>query len=118
MVVTTHHEFQLIYGNVDGFEEGSYHESVVIRTFLDQFYWGFEGVKEGMDIGEEDFNFAAGAKEVSELDLSSIASKRPVNSFLCNAYHGYEVGAVRSVTSEIEVSSGNLVYLPTSGCSA
>lgn len=57
-----------------------------------------------MDIGEEDFNLAAGAEEVSELDLSFIVSKRPVDSFLCNAYHGYEVGAMRSVTSEMGVS--------------
>lgn len=94
----------MIYRNIDSFEKRSYHESVVIRSFLDQFYWGFEGVKEGMYISEEYRNFAAGAKEVSKLDLSSIVSKRPVGVFLSNAYHGYEVGAVRSVMSEIGVS--------------
>ncbi len=57
-----------------------------------------------MYISEEYRNFAAGAKEVSKLDLSSIVSKRPVGVFLSNAYHGYEVGAVRSVMSEIGVS--------------
>ena len=104
MIVATHDKFQLIYGNIESFEEGSYHESVVLGAFFDQFNWGFESVKEGMNIGEKYLDFAAGPKEVSELDLSSTFSMRPVDYFLCNAYHGQEVGAVRSVMSGMGVS--------------
>lgn len=107
MVVAAHNEFQLIYGNIDSLEEGGYDESVVLRAFLDQFNWGFESVKEGMNIGEKYLDFAAGAKEVSEFDLLSVISQRPVDSFLCDAYHGHKVGAVRSVMSEIGVWGGN-----------
>ena len=82
MVVTTHDELQLIYGNIDGFEKGSYHKFVVLRAFFDQFDWGFQSVKEGMNIGEEYLDCATGAKEMSELDLSSIVSMRPVDVFL------------------------------------
>lgn len=52
-----------------------------------------------MNVGEKYFDFAASAKEVSELDLSKIVSTRSFS--LGNAYHGHKVGAVRSVMSEI-----------------
>ena len=58
-----------MYGNIDSLEEGDYHESVVFRTFCNQFNWGFKGVKERVDIGEKNLDFAAGAKEVGDLDL-------------------------------------------------
>lgn len=51
-----------------------------------------------MNIGEKQGDFAAGAKEVGELDLSKIFSRRP--SSICKAYHGHKVGAVGSVMSE------------------
>ena len=59
----------MVYGNVDSLEEGSDDESVVFGAFLDQFNWGFEGVKKGMNVGEKYGDLAAGAEEVSELDL-------------------------------------------------
>lgn len=74
MVVTTHNKFQLIDRNIDSFEEGRYHKSVVFRTFFNQFDGRFEGVKEGMDISEKYLDFTTGAKEMSELDLSSTVS--------------------------------------------
>ena len=96
-----HNELQLVYGNIDRLEEGSDYESVVLRAFLDQFNWGFQGVKEGMNVGEKYLDFATGAEEVSELYLSYSVSIRFAYSVLSNAYHGHEVGAVRSVMSEI-----------------
>ena len=71
-----------------------------------------------MNISEKYFDFTTGAEEVGELDLSFILSSRLLDSVLCNAYHWYKVGAVRSVISESEMSTGNLRYLPTSGRSA
>lgn len=57
-----------------------------------------------MNIGEKYLDFAAGAKEMSELDLTSIVRIMPRGCFLCDAYHGHEVGAMRSVMSESGVS--------------
>ena len=54
-----------------------------------------------MNIGEKYLDFATGAKEMSELDLTPIVRMRPPGYFLCDAYHRHEVGAVRSVMSEI-----------------
>ena len=71
-----------------------------------------------MNISEKYFDFTTGAEEVSELDLSFILSSRLSESVLCNAYHWHKVGAVRSVMSESEISTRNLVHLPTSGRSA
>lgn len=104
MVITAHDEFQLINRNIDCFEERGYHEFVVFRAEIDQFNWGFQGVKEGMNIGEKYLDFAAGAKEMSEFDLTSIVSVRPLGTPWGDAYHGHEVGAVGSVMSEIGVS--------------
>lgn len=104
MVITAHDEFQLINGNIDSSKERSYHEFVVFCAEIDQFNWGFQGVKEGVNIGEKYLDFAAGAKEMSELDLTSIVSMRPLIIFWSDANHGHEVGAVRSVMSEIGVS--------------
>ena len=68
-----------------------------------------------MNISEKQLDFTTGAEEVSELDLSFILSSRVLKYIHCNAYHGYKVGAVRSVLSESETSKRNLVHLPTSG---
>ena len=57
-----------------------------------------------MNVGKKYLDFTASAKEVSDLDLSSLVSTRPVYTVLFDAYHGHKVGAMRSVTSEIEVS--------------
>ena len=57
-----------------------------------------------MNISEKYFDFTAGAKEVSELDLLHIVSPKVLNSFPSNAYHGHKVGAVRSVMSESAAS--------------
>ena len=57
-----------------------------------------------MNISEKYFDFTAGAKEVSDLDLLYIVSPKVLNSFPSNAYHGHKVGAVRSVTSESAAS--------------
>ena len=103
-MVATHNEFQPIYRNIDSLEERDYHESVVFRAFFYQFNRGFEGIKECMDIGKENLDFAAGAKEMGDLDLPSTVSTRIVDSFFCTDYHGYEIGAVRSVMLEIRDS--------------
>ena len=57
-----------------------------------------------MNVGEKYLDFATGAEEVSELYLSYSVSIRFAYSVLSNAYHGHEVGAVRSVMSEIGIS--------------
>ena len=68
-MLAAHNDLQLVYGNIDSLKEGSYDESVVLRALFDQFNWGFECVKEGMNIGEKYGDFAAGAKEMCDLDL-------------------------------------------------
>ena len=83
MVVATHNEFQLVYGNVDGLEERSYYESVVLCAFFDQFNWSFEGVKEGMNVGEKYLDFAPSAKEVGDVDLQSVFSMGLVFFLYC-----------------------------------
>ena len=57
-----------------------------------------------MDIGEKNLDLATGAKEVGDLDLFTTVSTGIIDSFFCSAYHGHEVGAVRSVKSEIRDS--------------
>lgn len=71
-----------------------------------------------MNISEKQFDFTTGAEEVSELDLSFSLSSRLLESVLCDAYHRHKVGTVRSVMSESEVKTKNLVHVPTSGRSA
>lgn len=82
MVVATHDEFQLIYGNIDSLEEGGDHESVVLCPFLDQFNWSFEGVKEGMNVSEKYLDVTAGAEEMGDIDLPSIVNMRLVDSLV------------------------------------
>lgn len=51
-----------------GFEEGGDDIAVVFGAEVDEFDGRFEVVEEAVDVGEEDFDVAAGAQEVGEFD--------------------------------------------------
>ena len=99
-MVTAHNKLQLIYRNIESLEEGSDDESVVLDAFFDQFNRGFEGVKEGMNVGQKYLDFATGAEEMGDFDLVLTISQRHVDYFPWDAYHTHKVGAVGPVISE------------------
>lgn len=58
----------MVNGDVDGFEEGGDDEAVVVGAMLDELDRGFKVVEEAVDVGEEDFDVAASAEEVCDLE--------------------------------------------------
>lgn len=75
MVRTSKYKFKAFYGHIDGLEEGFDDIFVVLGAKVDELDGSFEVVEEAMDVGEEDLDCTASAKEMCELqDRNEVAA--------------------------------------------